>query len=276
MLPRDLAARLPSMHEAQERQEAENVAANAEISASIGLEMRDWPDGVWSVRCTRAPGHRPGNQLTGLSAARLVDLERYVAWFDGAGCDMSTRLLGPEIDRREGEKLRACGFAVDEVEAWMAAPMHTLRIEAVEHDIREVRGPEDARGFATAFVEGWRIRSEATRRIALAALTPLPGPEFWRRYVGYVDGEPAAESVLAMFGDVAYLAEAATVPRFRRRGLQRAMIARRVRDAREAGARMVFGGVQYGHQSWANMHALGLREAMVSVVFRRARVGQGM
>ena len=61
------------------------------------------------------------------------------------------------------------------------------------------------------------------------------------------------------------------MPRFRRQGIQRALIARRIADARAEGATTVFGAVQYGDQSWANMRALGLREAFLTLSFKRKR-----
>ena len=156
----------------------------------------------------------------------------------------------------------------------MSAPIDHVQVTAAPHDIREVRGPHDLEAWGEAFVGGWAIEDPALQQVALAAMAPWPGPAPWRRYTAFVDGEPAGEAVLALFGEVAYLAEAATVPRFRRRGIQRALIARRVEDARNAGASTIFGAVRYGDQSWANMRALGLREAFLTLSFRRRQPAQ--
>ena len=51
--------------------------------------------------------------------------------------------------------------------------------------------------------------------------------------------------------------------------LARGKVARRIEDARALGAHTVFGAVQYGDQSWANMRALGLREAFMTLRDRR-------
>ena len=59
------------------------------------------------------------------------------------------------------------------------------------------------------------------------------------------------------------------MPRFRWRGIQRALIAHRVADARAAGAKVIFSAVKYGDGSWANMRRVGLREAFLTLSYRR-------
>ncbi|MBX2802479.1 MAG: GNAT family N-acetyltransferase [Myxococcales bacterium] len=263
-----LPERLPSLHEAQEQLETRNIV-DAGLGEALGLTTRDWESGLWTIRTRAAPHHRPGNQITGLTPAHLDALPTVLAWFDEAGTDVNLRWPGPALDHDVGRALAALGFVADELEAWMAAPITDLQLDAAVHDIREVTSVDDARAFGEAFVGGWQI-PEALQEVGLAAMAPWPAPPAWRRYVAWVDGAPAGESLLSLFDDVAYLAEAATVGRFRRRGIQRAMIARRVADAREAGATTVFGAVQYGDQSWANMRALGLREAFLTMSFKRS------
>jgi hypothetical protein len=244
----------------------------AGLAEELGVATRDWGDGLWSVRCASLPGHQPGNQITGVRPADLDRLPDILAWFDEAGTDVNLRWPGPALERAAGQALVALGFAPNELEAWMCAPIDALEMSAVAHDIREVAGPEDVAAYGEAFVRGWDISERAlASRVALAAMAPWPGPEAWRRYTAFVGGEPAGEALLTRFGEVAYLAEASTVPRFRRRGIQRALITRRVADARAEGTTTVFGSVQYGDQSWANMRAMGLRETFMTVSFRRAR-----
>lgn len=264
-IPRDLAARLPRVHEWQEQQEARNVLA-ARLGPELGVEARDWGDGLWSVRCAAYPNHGPGNQLTGFTVRHVDQLDAVAAWFDEAGCSMRVRVDGPAVDDALGPR----GFVVHELEAWMAAPIEALDIDAPDHDVREVRDEAALADFTSAFALGWGITDPQVRKMVAGAMSPWPAPAAWRRYVAYVDEQPAGEALLVQDGALAYLAEAATAPAFRRRGVQRALIARRVADARAAGAAVVFGAVQYGDQSWANMRALGLREAFLTVTFKRA------
>lgn len=220
-----------------------------------------------------SPNHAAGNQITGPVVDHVSALAPLLAWFDAVGCAVHLRVPGPALDGAVGERLAALGFAAQEVEAWMAAPLHAVRVEAPAHDIRPVDGPQAAAAFGRAFAAGWEIADPGVAELALAAMAPWPAPPAWRRYVAWVDGQPAGEALLVQRGGLAYLAEAATVPAYRRRGIQRARIARRAEDARASGATMLFGAAQYGDASCSNMRAMGLREAFVTVRFKRPAGG---
>lgn len=56
-----------------------------------------------------------------------------------------------------------------------------------------------------------------------------------RHYIAYVDSLPAAAAMLYTLGDHAWLGFAATLPAFRGRGLQHALITKRLHDAARAG-----------------------------------------
>lgn len=267
-IPRDLAAHLPGLHERQEQLEAENLLA-AGLGPAFGVTTRSWPDGLWSVRTESAPNHAPGNQIMGVTPEHLDALPERLAWHAGADCGVHLRWPGPAVSHAASARLAAMGLVAHELEAWMASPLDGLSVEAPPHEIRLVETEDDLERWLTAFIRGWGIENPELHRMVRGTMGPWPGPTEWRRYVALVDGEPAGEALLAHFDDVAYLAEAATAPGYRKRGIQRALIARRIADAREAGASIVFGAVQYGDPSWANMRAMGLREAYLTLTFRR-------
>ncbi len=267
-IPRELAARLPGLHERQEQLEAENLLA-AGLGEELGVSTTSWDDGLWGVRTMGAPNHRPGNQLIGVTPDHLEVLPERIAWLADAGCGVHLRWPGPAVSHSVGAALAAMGLVAHELEAWMASPVDGLEVEAPTHHIERVDDADAVDDWMRAFIGGWAITKPELQRIVRAAMGPWPGPSQWRRYVAYVDGEPAGDSLLTLFGDVAYLAEASTVPRFRRRGIQRAMIAHRLAEARAAGATTIFSAVQYGDRSWSNMRAMGLREAYLTLSFRR-------
>ncbi|MCB9682628.1 MAG: GNAT family N-acetyltransferase [Alphaproteobacteria bacterium] len=264
--------RLPALHEAQERAEAAQIVA-AGLADAAGLATADWGGGVWSVRCAALPRHGSGNQVTGLTADRLGDLPALLAWFDAVGTSARLRWPADTLDDAVGATLARHGFTVHEVEAWLSAPIDALAPRAVDHDVRLVTDAVLADAYRSAFLEGWGVTAPLARRVATAALATWPGPASWHRYVAFVDGVPAGAALLSTFDDVAYLADASTVPAYRGRGLQGALIAQRVQAAREAGARTVFVGTAYGDGSWANQRRAGLEEQMVTVAFTRPARG---
>ena len=80
----------------------------------------------------------------------------------------------------------------------------------------------------------------------------------WRLLLARIDGEPAAAAVLSVHGKHGYLASASTLPRFRNRGLQAALIARRLELARGLGCDSVSGQAASGSQSQCNQQRAGL------------------
>ena len=95
------------------------------------------------------------------------------------------------------------------------------------------------------------------KRIRAAWFT-VPG---FQRYLALVDGAPAACAALYVHGDVGYLCMSATLPELRGRGAQSALIARRWRDARDAGCRTVITQTAFGGTSQHNMERAGMRIA---------------
>ena len=72
------------------------------------------------------------------------------------------------------------------------------------------------------------------------------------RYLLEIDGAPAGAASLRIDGELAQLSGAATLPAFRRRGVQAALLARRIADAARAGCTMAVITVQPGSKSHAN------------------------
>ena len=69
------------------------------------------------------------------------------------------------------------------------------------------------------------------REVLERVFEDMAGARGFTRYVALVDGEVACAGSMRLFEGVAQLCGAATRPRFRRRGLQTAMLHARLRDA---------------------------------------------
>jgi Acetyltransferase (GNAT) domain len=99
-----------------------------------------------------------------------------------------------------------------------------LHVEEVEADGAEDFGDAFVRAYGTPeLFRDWAVR--------------LPGREGWHCFVAY-DGEtPAATGAVFVHGDVGWFGMAGTLPEFRRRGAQNAILAARIRAAAAAGAK---------------------------------------
>ena len=83
----------------------------------------------------------------------------------------------------------------------------------------------------------------------------VPG---WALYLAKEEDLPVGVGVLFRNGDVAYLADAATVPEFRGRGAQSALISQRIVDAWQPPVRLVFRRAEFGSSSQRNLERAGL------------------
>jgi GNAT superfamily N-acetyltransferase len=129
----------------------------------------------------------------------------------------------------------------------------------------EVRraGPDDADAFGAALIAGYEMPGWMAGWVA--ALVGRPG---WSCYVAYRGAEPAAAGCAYIRPPVAWLGLAGTVPDFRRRGGQGAIMAARIREAIEAGCTAM--GTETGERvidrpsaSYSNIMRFGFQEAYV-------------
>ena len=101
-----------------------------------------------------------------------------------------------------------------------------LRIEAV--------GPERADAFADVFMLAYGAAD-----VLRPLLERLPSTAGWQCFLAYADGAPAATAALFVAGDVGWLGVAGTLPEFRRRGAQGALLRTRIAAASACGCSSV-------------------------------------
>lgn len=95
------------------------------------------------------------------------------------------------------------------------------------------------------------------REVLDAIFMTLGRTSGFRRYVARIDGVVAGSASLRIDGDIAQLAGAATLPAFRRRGVQTALLRHRLREARDAGCTLSVVTTAPGSTSQANVQRRG-------------------
>jgi GNAT superfamily N-acetyltransferase len=85
------------------------------------------------------------------------------------------------------------------------------------------------------------------------------------RLLAEIDGQPAGAGALTLHNGVALMSGAATLPAFRRRGVQSALLAARMRMASEAGCALVMIAAEAGGESQRNAERNGFRIAYTRV-----------
>ncbi len=97
-------------------------------------------------------------------------------------------------------------------------------------------------------------RAELER--VLADFTGAPG---FTRYLARIDGRPVGEAVLRIDGHLAQIAGAGTLPPFRGRGVQKALLHRRLADARRQGCDLAVVTTSPGTRSQENVMRRGFQ-----------------
>lgn len=83
--------------------------------------------------------------------------------------------------------------------------------------------------------------------------------ENWNHYLAYNGDKPVATACLFINGQTAWMSLAATLPEFRGRGAQSALMARRIRDANEAGCSIITSETAEDNSSYRNMQRFGFK-----------------
>ena len=141
-----------------------------------------------------------------------------------------------------GERLVAHGFLPFDVDAsGMAIDLHAVKEDlpvATDLEIVTVRDPVTLATWAETFCEAYEVPAFAGASWveATSALGIEQAP--WRLYVGRLDGEPVATSMLMPFGGVAGMSGIAVKSAARLRGVGAAMTLAPLRDGRALGYRV--------------------------------------
>lgn len=213
------------------------------------------------VRACMAPGvpNPFFNQVFVGGPAEPRDVESVLALFEQYGMTPRFEIAPGAISSALAKLLSERGFIHTQSD-----PIHILTEREVNErpgsdiQIHRVGSVEALDSFKTTYVRAWQVE---------AWLAPILQSyvERWLQVSGWTlylatGGElPVGIGVLFETGDAAYLADAATIPQFRGRGVQSALIARRVADASQSSPRLVFSRAEFGSVSQRNLERGGLQ-----------------
>jgi GNAT superfamily N-acetyltransferase len=169
---------------------------------------------------------------------------------------------------RAGEYLRRHGFTLRWEIPWLDIPIEQFSYVGDRQDTIHMVAPYEMARFADLLVEGYAYtgaQAASWRTFARYGYTALG----YHCFIATVEQQPAAFGVLHIRDRTALLDGAATLPRYRGLGLQKALLAARILYARERGCTHAFSRTGLGSISQRNMETLGLRVAGRSTAWRR-------
>ncbi len=125
------------------------------------------------------------------------------------------------------------------------------------------------RGFASVDAQGIAAHEEYPRDVIEGIMRDFAAAEGVVRYLARRDGKPVGAGTMRMFAGVAQMCGAATLPAHRRRGVQSALLLRRLAEASDNGCTVAIVTTQPGSKSQENVQRQGFELLYSRNVLRR-------
>lgn len=208
------------------------------------------------------------SRVVGLRAGHAPQIEPLVHWYREHAIKPTFEMVPGHYDVSLGRELARLGFLQSGFHVSLIGEPRRLDHASDDIAIELVVTPEAMEDYLAAYVTGWGIPDEDQAQFK-ANVRPWQQRPGWSLYLAHIDGKPAAAATLFLKDGVGYLADAVTAPAMRDRGLQTALLKRRVSDACAAGADVVFSGAAPFSASHRNMERVGPRVQFVRSLWRR-------
>ncbi|HLI65759.1 MAG TPA: GNAT family N-acetyltransferase [Caulobacteraceae bacterium] len=215
-----------------------------------GGEFRSFDGGAVALRMPGFPGSAFNNAY-GFSDEHIEAIPGLIDWYK-AGVGGAFALAPGAATVKTAGLLADAGFRLSVWHATMIGPPELPSAEAPGVTIEPVTDEAALGPFADVYHRGWNYTAF---RIPMQSWLTAPG---WRLYLARFEGEPAGAAILYLDGEDGYLADGAVDPDFRHHGVHRALLDRRVDDARAAGAKRIVSGCNYLSGSFRNQLRKGL------------------
>lgn len=167
--------------------------------------------------------------------------------------------------------LCARGYRPIEISSVLYQPLTKTAAEIAANIAVRVAGPAEAGVWADVSARGWAHQNPEL----MAFIREFGAISFAREdspcFLAELDGTPGAAGSLSIHDRVALFAGAATVPEMRRRGLQGALLAARMKYAFERGCDLAMMVAEAGGESQRNAERKGFRIAYTRTKWRLAR-----
>jgi ribosomal protein S18 acetylase RimI-like enzyme len=220
----------------------------------IGIAFR-WFDESAAALMARLPALC---RVVGLRPGHEHHIEPLVRWYAEHDIKPTFEFIPGQYDQSLGRELTRLGFYQSSFHASLIGKPKADGYASHGEAIELVATAEAMEDYLTAYVAGWSIPEKHHAQFK-SNVRPWIEQAGWSLYLARVDGRPVAAATLYVKDGVGYLADSATDPSFRCRGLQIALLRRRIRDAGLAGADFVFSGAEPFSSSHRNMERVGLR-----------------
>ncbi len=256
-----LAARIES---ADCRLLTDSVAAAARRRESSEFFVRELAGGV----ATYAGAGSPVNKLAGLGFGEPMD-EEELAWVERAFADRGLPLQAEVANLADPSicaTLTRRGYVLQNFENVLGRALSKSQVGHKEASIEvSLGGPEIHQdwldiivsGFASPDTQGVPSHESFPRELIEGPMSDMAATSGFRRYLAHHEGVLAGGAGLRLSDGVAQLCGAATLPAHRRRGVQTALLSKRLADAAHEGCDIAIVTTQPGSKSQENVQRQG-------------------
>jgi GNAT superfamily N-acetyltransferase len=252
-----------------------NVASVEARAAADPSSGATWTEVEGTLAMFDGPGS-PITQTFGLGMnAPLTEraLEEIEAFFDRRGAETMHETC-PLADTALLQLLPGRGYRPIEQSSVMFQQLNESRVDTAKSDpaLRvRITDVSESLLWATAASRGWGDTPEAAAFVLeFGKITSRA--KGMTCFIAEWNGEPAAAAALSMHGGVAILAGASTIPEFRGRGLQSALLRARLAYAAERGCDLAMMAALPGSGSQRNAERRGFRIAYTRTKWGISRV----
>jgi GNAT superfamily N-acetyltransferase len=230
----------------------------------VGIGFRHLEGGAVALMARHLPV-AAFNNVVGLRAGHEQHLEELVGWYRAHGVKPQFETVPGYYDPALGRELVRLGYYQSGFHAALVGePTASPPPLPAGISVERVETADTLEAFLDAYIAGRSLPDGAGFKANVRPWLHEPG---WQLYLGRAEGRPAAAAILFLNDKVGYCADATTDPAFRGRGLQTALLARRIADARAAGADFVCSGAEFLSQSHRNMERAGMRVLFVRALW---------
>jgi ribosomal protein S18 acetylase RimI-like enzyme len=217
----------------------------------LAYRVRSLPDLPWY------------KSIVGINDTNLNQLEAALALFTHPRVAPTLVTWATRLTPKIGAALFDLGFAPRGVGTTLyIVAQHLEKNCAPEVLVRELLPDEDRAMFESVLLGGYGFTNPVQRAFAVLENNLLGV----RRYLATIDGQPAAVATMTEQDGVAYLAGAATLPEWRGRGAQTALIGARLADAAQSNELVVV-TTAFASPSQYNLERSGFRVAQIKTMW---------
>ncbi len=242
----------------------DSAAAARRRRAGSDVFVHEFVGGVASC----AEPHSPFNKLAGLGFGGAVDeeaLAQVERAFEERGVPVQAEVASL-ADPAVCAILTRRGYVLQNFENVLGRPLPVSDIPEVGAGIEVSVGGEETHGdwlevlvtgFSSQDTQGVPSHESFPREVIEQPIGDMAASSGFLRYLARCDGVLAGGAGLRLCGGVAQLCGAATLPAYRRRGVQSALLSRRLVDAGRDGCEIAIVTTQPGSKSQQNVQRQG-------------------